>query len=318
MSIELSLVRVLNKIRIEFQNIQNIKMFLILETILFLIGCTLLFYHENIPYFNLQILDKYIFNIFEIVIITVPVSTIFQAYKVYRKRNWIKLGNRNINVPLYLQHMEKKYKSKKEEYSVQEEINLLHEKFAEKEKEIIKQLEICKRYKDFEHKIIPMLRKQKDIKIHILLLTGKKYVEDYHWYLNSLLHLIDIVTPDSDQNIKEYIQKEIDTIVNKHHISEKELKFIKSGRDYSIYLIEMNQLVRNIKRYYATYLDNVDNHKENIEKLEKLLKDNPDIDNFVNNVVLKIERKKEEDWNKKIQDLEVDNYILMKYKDEIK
>jgi hypothetical protein len=305
---------IFNLFSIEFQNIQNIKIFFILEAILFVIGFLLM-----ISIKKLSNINEYANEIFNILMITIPASAIFQAYKIYRKSNWIKIGNKNINVPLYLESIKRKYKHKKEEYSVKEEIISLYENFLEKEKKLKNELNTCKTFNEFEKIIKPQLQRLKNIQRPILFTTGKEYVEEHYWYLSLLLHLKDdLDLYNYEIKIKEYIQGEIDIILSKHHYDEDELEHIKYRKDYSKYLVKMNQLVRNLNRYYCKFLDNKDGYNEKIKKLEQLLSENPDLDEFINNAILKIEKEKEDRWNDKLDDLELENYFIMKYKNQLK
>lgn len=306
--------RVADTLFVEFQHIQNLKAFSLMEIALIIIGVILIYIEYPNKFFHMHIFYRF----FELLMITLPIAAIFQAYKFYKKTEWIVIGDKHINVPLYLEGIKRNYQYQKEKYSVETEISRLYQDFQDRENEIMTDLESCKDYETFKKIIIPKIRKMKNIKIPVLYMKGKEYVPEHIWYLGLLLRIKDYITLYIKNNeIIGYIQNELDEILSKNHYDEDELDHFKRKKDFSRYVVKMNQLVRIIGMHYATYLDNVDKHEENIDQLKKVFKENPELDDFVNKAVLNIQKKEKERWEKKVSDLELDNYLIMKYKNNI-
>lgn len=307
------LQRIKDKLFVEFQHIQNIKTFCWIELVLILIGLALILIEK--PEIHWQELS---YRFFELIMITIPIAAIFQAYNIYKKTEWITIGNKQINVPLYLKRIKRKFNRQKEKYDVDTEVNILRQEFQKDETLIMFELETCNDFKTFKKKIIPVLDKIKKIEIPVMYVAGKKYRPVHRWYLGLLLRLKDHISfYKNNVDMISYIQKELNEILAIHKYDQDELYHIKKGKDYSRYMIKMNQLIRVIGMHYRPYVDDVDNHSKYIQQLENIFKENPELDEFVNNAVLKIEKKELEKWEKRIEDLELENYLIMKYKNKV-
>lgn len=230
------------------------------------------------------------------------------------KKRWKRIGTEHINEPLYYKHLEKSILNDKEKKEVDYEINQLYTKLLEREHILITKINECKSFKDFNDDIIPVLEEQESEKKPILLMKGKVYHKSVFWYLRLLLLAQEQFSfkkeVDNKNKIDKYLNSKIKDIQKERHIDEKELNDIRSGKSYSLYAIEMNHLVRIIRRHYSLRLDDDKNRKKYINSLEEYLNKNPDIDNFVNSTMLAIERENEEKNEKEIEDLKTERIFL--------
>lgn len=230
------------------------------------------------------------------------------------KEKWKRIGNHNINEPLYNKHLEKSILKDKEIFDVKYENKQIYNKHLERIQLLITKINACKSFDNFQTEIITILEEQKSEEIPILYLHGKEYQKSINRYFALLLIAQEYFSYKEDiQNkdkIDNFLNSKIQDIQKKYNFDKEELDAIKAGRSYTKYAIKMNQLIRILNLYYAKILDDGTNRKKYIKLIEEFFDQNPEIDNFVNSTLLSIEKENKEKNEEKIEDLKISRIFL--------
>ena len=218
----------------------------------------------------------YAFNIYLIILGCLQIAFLFEIYKIFKfdKNKVMKIGRSYINTPLYFDYLKRKIERLKSE---QDRIG----KFDDIQKELVELSKEIKDYKSFQRKILPILNKHKDnIYLYMLSRAFLSYdITEAHNYLN----------------------EQIDRVKTEHKLTDEDIQRIGMRKSTSRYLVYRNELLRIIDRNVRRRLDS--KYDKKLKDLEQLLEQNPEMEKFINDMLVEVKREDEERTDRKEEDL---------------